>query len=198
TNDGDDGRRKRSLDPQEQQEQPQIEKRNIFSRLLNTDRSHEPHHRTPSHQIHYQTYNNIGYDGVDSSEAEEYHYWNAEEQEEGEEEGIDVEDDVERHGGIYEDVEDDDEDFGDDDGRAVLFGNASPSTIVRAAGTSTPIVIEPFLHPASHNSLFEDTRHRRDGDQVQEVEDSNTAAVAAAADNDSEDEDMDRIRASQP
>ncbi|KAK3826707.1 MAG: hypothetical protein J3R72DRAFT_457577 [Linnemannia gamsii] len=206
TNGGGGGKRqKRSFEPQAQQaqEQPQIEKRNLFSRLFNTERSHHSHHRTSSHKVHYQSYNNIDKDGIDNSEAEEYHYWNVEEQEEGEEEeGIDVEDDMERHSGIYEDVDDDDdEDVGDDDGRAVLFGSASPSTIVRAAGANAPIVTEPFLHPTSLSSLIEDKE--TGGDQVHEKkeEDNSTAAVAiaaAAGDNNDEDEDMDRIRASQP
>ncbi|KAF9551945.1 hypothetical protein EC957_000114 [Mortierella hygrophila] len=121
-----------------------IEKRNLFSRLLNSNLLH----RRPSirnlYNLNMNDDTNSDTNGNGSGETEGYAYWNAEEEEE-EEEGIDEEDDMKRRVGIYEDDDDDDEGFED-----VEIVNQ----VIR--GASTPMIIEPFIrHPAHGSSLFD-------------------------------------------
>ncbi|KAG0285452.1 hypothetical protein BGZ96_010296 [Linnemannia gamsii] len=164
-----------------------FEKRNLFSRLLNTirDRSRNPRDRRPSHKHNVNGFNDE-YDG-NTGDLEEYSYWNAEEEDE---EGIDEEDDLERHGGIYgDDDDDDDNDDNLDKGGFENLGLVS-QVVVKA---SAPIVIEPFIrHPAHGSSLF-DTDNSQD-----QVEDSNNHGESNNNNIDKEDEDLARIRASQP
>lgn len=113
-----------------------------------------------------------------SGEAEKYSYWNAEDDEEG---------DLERHGGIYED--DDDEVFED-------------VGIVRQVigGAGTPIVIEPFVrHPAHGNSLFDiDISSSSNGNDRPGDHDEKGSNAGDNNSDDDDKEDLDRIRASQP
>ncbi|KAG0287438.1 hypothetical protein BGZ97_007095, partial [Linnemannia gamsii] len=157
-----------------------LEKRNLFSRLFNTnhDRGHHPRHRQPqpSNKLSNENDRNTG-------SVEEYSYWNAEEEDE---EGIDDEDDLEQHSGIYEDDYDDDD---DDKGRYEDLGLVSQGV----ARASTPIVIEPFIrHPAHGSSLFDTESNSQD-----QAEDSNNHGESNNK-IDNEDEDLDRIRASHP
>ncbi|KAF9133030.1 hypothetical protein BGX30_012436 [Mortierella sp. GBA39] len=120
-----------------------IEKRNLFSQLLNTHLLH----RLPSMRHLYSLNMNDDTDsdtnGNGSGGAEGYSYRNAEE--EDEEERIDEEDDIERHVGIYDDDDDDDEGFEDVE---------IVTQVIR--GASAPIIIEPFIrHPAHGSSLFD-------------------------------------------
>ncbi|KAF9906597.1 hypothetical protein EC991_000473 [Linnemannia zychae] len=186
--DDDDKRRKRSLDGEP--EPQRIEKRNLFSRLLNTGSLHRTTYPRVQNSNSNSNNNNRVYQsyGDDNESNEEYLYWRAEE-----EEGIDEEDDLERHGGIYEDV---DEDEGED-GIVVMFGDVTSGT-VKQPGASTSIVIEPFPYPAAAG-LFDSK------DDGQMRENSNTASTAAARDDDNDREndedtamDMDRIRANHP
>ncbi|KAG9069035.1 hypothetical protein KI688_009925 [Linnemannia hyalina] len=154
-----------------------IEKRSLFSRLLNSNLLHR--RPTMRHLYNLNMDDDTNGDTNDGG-AERYAYWNAEEEEE---ERIDEEDDLERRVGIYED--DDDEGFED-----VGIVNQ----VIR--GTSTPLIIEPFIrHPAHGSSLFDtdigsgSNGNDRAGDHDEKI----------SYDDDGDDEeDLDRIRASQP
>ncbi|KAF9148613.1 hypothetical protein BG015_009636 [Linnemannia schmuckeri] len=165
-----------------------IEKRNLFSRLLNTDRLY-PHRRPSFHHFYnlnvIDDENDENTNGSGGIGAEEYSYWNSEEEEEEE---IDEEDDLERHGGIYEDDDDDEGGFED-----VRFVNQM------VGGASTPIVIEPFIHHSAHgSSLFDTDGSSSSSNSDQEQHEDSSTGVSNNSDSNDEGEDFDRIRASQP
>ncbi|KAK3826315.1 MAG: hypothetical protein JOS17DRAFT_257316 [Linnemannia elongata] len=164
-----------------------IEKRNLVSQLLNTNRLHR---RPGTHHLYNLKMNDetsSDTNGSGSGEAEEYSYWNIEE-EDDEEEGIDEEDDLERHGGIYE---------GDDDEGFEVVGIVNQVL----GGASTPIVIEPFIrHPAHGSSLFDtDINSGSSGNGNDRAGDHDKKSSNAEDSNgDDDEEDLERIRASQP
>ncbi|KAF8945837.1 hypothetical protein BGZ47_001864 [Haplosporangium gracile] len=169
-----------------------IEKRSLFSRLLNTDRLH-PHRRPSTHHLYnlnvFDDENDGSNNGNGGVGVKDYSYWNTEEEEE---EGIVEEDDLERHGRTYEDDDDDERAFED-----VGIVNQI------AGGASTSVIIEPFIrHPAHGSSLFDTdgSSSYSNSNSDQEQHDDSSTGVSNSNSNDSndEDEDLDRIRASQP
>ncbi|KAH7048100.1 hypothetical protein BKA57DRAFT_464129 [Linnemannia elongata] len=164
-----------------------IEKRNLFSQVLNSGRLHRRPSTHHLYNLHTNDVANIDTKGSGNGRAEEYPYWSAEEEDEEE---IDEEVDLERHVGIYED--DDDDNLGSED-----------VGIVRQVigGDSTPIIIEPFIrHPAHGSSLFDtDISSSSNGnDLASDLDEKNSNAGDNNNNDEDDEEDLERIQASQP